>query len=154
MIIDETYNANPASMRAALGVLGAMPRAQVSRAASRCLAICWSLATLARNFTPDLKARLTPNGIDLVFCAGPLMAHLYAALPEHKRGGQAGSSQEFLPAVLEAVRGGDAVMVKGSLGSRMGPLAEALRMNLAKPAGRQRSRNESLGVGLSNACIY
>ena len=51
LIIDETYNANPASMAAALGVLGAS-RGRNIGAASRCSATCWSLATPARNITP------------------------------------------------------------------------------------------------------
>ncbi len=132
LIIDETYNANPASMSAALGVLGAIPRAQYRRRIA-VLGDMLELGNAGPQYHAGLKSAIDSNDIDLVFCAGPLMAHLYAALPEHKRGGQAGSSQELLPAVLKAVRGGDAVTVKGSLGSRMGPLAEALRMNLAKP---------------------
>jgi UDP-N-acetylmuramoyl-tripeptide--D-alanyl-D-alanine ligase len=91
------------------------------------------LGNAGPQYHAGLKSAIDSNDIDLVFCAGPLMAHLYAALPEHKQGAHAGSSRELLPAVLEAVRGGDAVTVKGSLGSRMGLLAEALRMNLAKP---------------------
>jgi UDP-N-acetylmuramoyl-tripeptide--D-alanyl-D-alanine ligase len=132
LIIDETYNANPASMAAALGVLGAVPRAQYRRRVA-VLGDMLELGNAGPQYHAGLKSAIDSNDIDLVFCAGPLMAHLYAALPEHKRGGQAGSSQELLPTVLKAVRGGDAVTVKGSLGSRMGPLAEALRMNLAKP---------------------
>ena len=132
LIIDETYNANPASMSAALGVLGAIPRAQYARRIA-VLGDMLELGNAGPQYHAGLKSAIDSNDIDLVFCAGPLMAHLYAALPEHKRGAQAGSSRELLPAVLEAVRGGDAVTVKGSLGSRMGPLAEALRMNLAKP---------------------
>jgi UDP-N-acetylmuramoyl-tripeptide--D-alanyl-D-alanine ligase len=132
LIIDETYNANPASMAATLGVLGAIPRAQYRRRVA-VLGDMLELGNAGPQYHAGLKSAIDSNDIDLVFCAGPLMAHLYAALPEHKRGGQAGSSQELLPAVLKAVRGGDAVTVKGSLGSRMGPLAEALRMNLAKP---------------------
>ncbi len=132
LIIDETYNANPASMSAALGVLGAIPRAQYARRIA-VLGDMLELGNAGPQYHAGLKSAIDSNDIDLVFCAGPLMAHLYAALPEHKRGAQAGSSRELLPAVLEAVRGGDAVTVKGSLGSRMGPLADALRMNLAKP---------------------
>jgi UDP-N-acetylmuramoyl-tripeptide--D-alanyl-D-alanine ligase len=132
LVIDETYNANPASMSAALGVLGATPRAQYARRVA-VLGDMLELGNAGPQYHAGLKSAIDSNDIDLVFCAGPLMAHLYAALPEHKQGAHAGSSRELLPAVLEAVRGGDAVTVKGSLGSRMGLLAEALRMNLAKP---------------------
>ena len=78
------------------------------------------------------------------------MAHLYEQLPEKKRGTAAATSQELLPALLSAVRGGDAVTVKGSLGSRMGLLAEALRVNLSKPPSDKNSRDASLGVGYLN----
>jgi UDP-N-acetylmuramoyl-tripeptide--D-alanyl-D-alanine ligase len=132
LIIDETYNANPASMSAALGVLGGISRAQYRRRIA-VLGDMLELGNAGPQYHAGLKSAIDSNDIDLVFCAGPLMAHLYAELPEHRRGGLAGSSQALLPAVLEAVRGGDAVTVKGSLGSRMGPLAEALRMNLAEP---------------------
>ncbi len=133
LIIDETYNANPASMAAALEVLGGVPRAQYKRRIA-VLGDMLELGGTGPQYHEGLKSAIVSNDIDLVFCAGPLMAHLYAALPEEKRGGHAKTSAELLPAVLKAVRGGDAVTVKGSLGSRMGPLAEALRMNLAKPS--------------------
>jgi UDP-N-acetylmuramoyl-tripeptide--D-alanyl-D-alanine ligase len=131
LVIDETYNANPASMAAALGVLGSVPRGQCGRRIA-VLGDMLELGHLGPRFHAELKSAIVSNDIDLVFCAGPLMAHLYEALPADKRGGAAATAQELLPAVLEAVRGGDAVTVKGSFGSRMGPLAEALRMNLAK----------------------
>ena len=137
LIIDETYNANPASIAAALGVLGAIPRAEHPRRIA-VLGDMLELGNAGPQYHAGVKGAVDSNDIDLVFCAGPLMAHLYAVLPEHKRGRLAGSPEELLPAVLEAVRGGDAVTVKGSLGSRMGPLAEALRLNLAKlPADKE-----------------
>ncbi|MGO9485108.1 MAG: UDP-N-acetylmuramoyl-tripeptide--D-alanyl-D-alanine ligase [Rhodomicrobium sp.] len=146
LIIDETYNANPASIAAALGVLGAIPRAEHPRRIA-VLGDMLELGNAGPQYHAGLKAAVDSDDIDLVFCAGPLMAHLYAVLPEHKRGRLAGSAEELLPAVLEAVRGGDAVTVKGSLGSRMGPLAEALRLNLSTPPSGKDSGNASLGVG-------
>jgi UDP-N-acetylmuramoyl-tripeptide--D-alanyl-D-alanine ligase len=131
LVIDETYNANPASMRAALQVLGAIPRNSYARR----IAVLGDMLELG-NASPEFHAGLAEvidaNDIDLVFCAGPCMAHLYRQLPAEKRGAAADSSTELLPAVLDAVRGGDAVTVKGSLGSRMGLVAEALRVNLSK----------------------
>ena len=58
---------------------------------------------------------------------GALFPHLYGDLPEGKRGGAAEDSAAILPLVLAGLRAGDAVMVKGSLGSRMGPLVEAMK---------------------------
>ncbi len=83
-----------------------------------------------RRTAPRLhKALIEPirgNEIDLVFCAGPLMASLWQALPSATRGGYANTAADLEPLVLSAVRGGDAVMVKGSAGSRMGPIVKAL----------------------------
>ncbi len=89
---------------------------------------------------PVSQAPLNSNGVDLVFCAGPLMARLYEDLPAHKRGGWAQASEELRARVLDEVTGGDAVMIKGSLGSRMGHLAEALRSRFARLAEKEHGR--------------
>jgi UDP-N-acetylmuramoyl-tripeptide--D-alanyl-D-alanine ligase len=141
LIIDETYNANPASMRAALSVLGEVPRADYPRRIA-VLGDMLELGNAAPQFHAALASAIDSCDIDLVFCAGPLMAHLYERLPAEKRGGAARSSQELLPALLETVRGGDAVTIKGSLGSRMGLLADGLRLNLAVPKTGKQDRNE------------
>ena len=146
LIIDETYNANPASMRAALSVLGAIPRKHYERRVA-VLGDMLELGNAGPQFHAQIASAINSEDIDLVFCAGPLMAHLYERLPPHKRGGAANSSQELLPALLDAVRGRDAVTIKGSLGSRMGLLAEALRLNLANPAAGKLNRNAVEGVG-------
>jgi len=140
LVIDETYNANPASMRAALGVLGAIPRADYPRRIA-VLGDMLELGNGSPRFHAELASAVDSGDIDLVFCAGPLMANLYERLPARKRAAAANSSQELLPALLDAVRGGDAVTIKGSLGSRMGLLAEALRSNLAKPPSNEHSGN-------------
>jgi UDP-N-acetylmuramoyl-tripeptide--D-alanyl-D-alanine ligase len=140
LIIDETYNANPASMCAALSVLGEVPRADYPRRIA-VLGDMLELGNAAPLFHAGLASAVDSHGIDLVFCAGPLMGHLYERLPAEKRGGFAKSSQELLPLLLKAVRGGDAVTIKGSLGSRMGPLADALRLNLTAPKTGKRNGN-------------
>ena len=61
-----------------------------------------------------------------MFCSGPLMRALWEALPSSRRGGYAETAAALEPAVLGAMRAGDAVMVKGSLGSKMGPIVKAL----------------------------
>ena len=61
------------------------------------------------------------------YCAGPLMKSLWDALPSERRGGYAENSAALAADVLGAVTAGDAVMVKGSLGSRMGLLVRALQ---------------------------
>ena len=54
------------------------------------------------------------------------MAHLYDALPPAMRGGHAATSAELLPALADRIGAGDVVLVKGSLGSRMAVIVDAL----------------------------
>ena len=79
-----------------------------------------------------LAAPLKAANVDLVFCSGPLMHALWEALPSGRRGGYAETAAALEPAVLEAIRDGDAVMVKGSLGSKMGPIVKALERQFPK----------------------
>jgi UDP-N-acetylmuramoyl-tripeptide--D-alanyl-D-alanine ligase len=73
-------------------------------------------------------------GIDLVFCSGPLMRALWEALPTRVRGGYAETAAGLETTVLDAIRAGDAVMVKGSLGSKMGPIVRALERKFPRQA--------------------
>ena len=66
------------------------------------------------------------NSIDLVFATGPNMKELMAALPAKQRGVWAETADQLLPDVVEAVQSGDCVLVKGSLGSRMGLIVDGL----------------------------
>jgi len=83
-----------------------------------------------------LAGAVVDNAVDLVFCSGPLMRSLWEALPTERRGGYAEASAALEAGVLGAVRAGDAVMVKGSLGSKMGPIVKALT--------RQYSRHDAV----------
>ena len=122
-LIDESYNANPASVRAAIEVLGAAP-------GSRRIAVLGDMLELGAE-APGLHAclagALTNAGIDLVFTVGPHMAHLRDALPAAMRAGHAATSEDIVGAVVAAAGAGDVVMVKGSLGTRMAPIVAALR---------------------------
>ncbi len=74
-----------------------------------------------------LAASIIENNIDLVYAAGPLMRSLWDALPHDRKGGYAATAAELQPTLLPALQAGDAVMVKGSLGSRMGPVVAAMK---------------------------
>jgi UDP-N-acetylmuramoyl-tripeptide--D-alanyl-D-alanine ligase len=74
----------------------------------------------------ELAAPLVEAGVDVVFCAGPLMHRLYDALPASRRGGWAETAAVLEGAVLDALQAGDAMMLKGSNASKLGPLVRAL----------------------------
>jgi UDP-N-acetylmuramoyl-tripeptide--D-alanyl-D-alanine ligase len=126
LLIDESYNANPASMRAAIALLG---QAAVGPHGRRIAVLgdMLELGTQGRELHRGLAAAVEEAAVDLVYCSGPLMRALWEALPSARRGGYAGTAAALQPAVIEAVRAGDAVMVKGSLGSKMGPIVKALQ---------------------------
>jgi UDP-N-acetylmuramoyl-tripeptide--D-alanyl-D-alanine ligase len=132
LLIDESYNANPASMRAALALLGQAPRGPRGRRIA-ILGDMLELGDRAAAMHRDLAGPVIENSVDLVFCSGPAMHKLWEALPSGLRGGYAEDSSELEPLVVEAVRGGDAIMVKGSFGSKMGPIVKALQRAYARP---------------------
>ena len=125
VVIDDSYNASPASMRAAFDVLGgAHPEGTGRRIAV--LGDMLELGAEAANLHAGLVRNLEANSVDQVFTCGQLMAALAAALPRHMRAGHATTPEQLLPVVRDAVQAGDVVLVKGSLGSRVGPIAAAL----------------------------
>ena len=125
-LIDESYNANPASMRAALGLLGAAEPGVEGRR----IAVIGDMLELGPNgakLHAELAADIAANQVDLVFGAGPLTQSLFEALDTGQRAKWATTSAEIRDALLSEVRAGEVVMVKGSNGSRMGPLVKALK---------------------------
>jgi UDP-N-acetylmuramoyl-tripeptide--D-alanyl-D-alanine ligase len=125
LIIDESYNANPTSMRAALALLGQAPVAPSGRRIA-VLGDMLELGPTSEDLHRGLIEAICQNGIDLVYCAGPMMAALWDALPSARRGGYAKTAVELEPQIVAAVHAGDAIMIKASAGSRMGPLVKAL----------------------------
>ncbi len=133
LLIDESYNANPASMRAAIALLG---QAQVGKLGRR-IAVLGDMLELGpqgAEMHSSIAGAIEAAGIDVVFCSGPLMRALWEALPSRVRGGYAETAAGLEPAVISAIRAGDAVMVKGSLGSKMGPIVRALERQFPKQA--------------------
>jgi UDP-N-acetylmuramoyl-tripeptide--D-alanyl-D-alanine ligase len=124
-LIDESYNANPASMVAALNVLGQAavgPHGRRIAVLGDMLELGPTGATLHRGLIDAVKA----NRIDLVYCCGPLMRNLWDALSTGKRGGYADDAAGLEAQAVSAIRAGDAIMIKGSLGSRMKTIVNAL----------------------------
>ncbi|MFY9735470.1 MAG: UDP-N-acetylmuramoylalanyl-D-glutamyl-2,6-diaminopimelate--D-alanyl-D-alanine ligase [Rhodoplanes sp.] len=125
LLIDESYNANPTSMRAALALLGDAPLGPRGRRIA-VLGDMLELGPAGADLHRELAAPIAAHTIDLVFCAGPLMAALWEALPANRRGAYAATAEDLEAEVAGALRAGDAIMVKGSLGSRMGPIVKSL----------------------------
>lgn len=124
-VIDDAYNASPVSMRAAFAVL----RAVAPGRGGRRIAVLGDMLELGPDsprMHADLAGALVAQGVDLVFTCGRLMAELDAALPQRMRAVHAVDSRELAPLVKAALRAGDVVLVKGSLGSRMGHVVETL----------------------------
>ena len=135
LLIDESYNASPASTRAALDVLGTCTGRRIA-----VLGDMLELGERSAELHADLAVDLERNGIDQVFLAGPQMAALASALDPARVAEAAPSSEALLPAVIDAVSAGDTVMVKGSLGSRMAPIVVAL-----KARGRSKIKRSANG---------
>ncbi|MGA9657580.1 MAG: UDP-N-acetylmuramoyl-tripeptide--D-alanyl-D-alanine ligase [Asticcacaulis sp.] len=124
-IIDESYNANPVSMTATLQALGQQPKP----AGSRKIVVLSDMLELGPDeaaLHAGLASVITDQAIDQVYLAGPLMRHLWEALPIDLRGGHAATAAELLPVLIEGLQKGDVVMIKGSNGSKAGLIAKAL----------------------------
>ncbi|MEI9803299.1 MAG: UDP-N-acetylmuramoylalanyl-D-glutamyl-2,6-diaminopimelate--D-alanyl-D-alanine ligase [Pseudolabrys sp.] len=140
LLIDESYNANPASMRAAIALLGQAPVGPQGRR----IAVLGDMLELGDQGVAlhrGLADPINAAAVDLVYCSGPLMRCLWEALPSGRRGGYAETAAALEPSVLDAIRGGDAVMVKGSLGSKMGPIVKALQRQFPRPGALEQAQN-------------
>ncbi len=124
-LIDEGYNANPVSIAAALDLLAVA----TPGAGGRRIAVLGDMLELGSQ-SPAMHAGLAPAveaaGTDLLFTCGQDMAALQQALPAALRGSHRSTSAELAPDLLSALKDGDVVLVKGSLGSRMAVIVGAL----------------------------
>jgi UDP-N-acetylmuramoyl-tripeptide--D-alanyl-D-alanine ligase len=143
-LIDESYNANPASMRAAIATLG---QAEVKKSGRR-IAVLGDMLELGKDSAKmhaSLAEAIEAAHVHAVFLAGPMMHALWDVLPAGIRGGYAETAAALEPAVIRALAPNDIVMVKGSNGSRMGPLVESIKARLlpAKAAAEDRQEQET-----------
>jgi UDP-N-acetylmuramoyl-tripeptide--D-alanyl-D-alanine ligase len=121
LLLDESYNGNGASMRAALSVLALQP-------AGRHIAVLGDMLELGDSGPAEHAALAGPvaTAADRLFVCGPLMRHLFDAVPPQIGAAHAPDSAALAPIVAAQLRPGDAVLVKGSLGSRMKTIVNAL----------------------------
>lgn len=121
LLLDESYNGNGASMRAALDVLRLQP-------ARRHVAVLGDMLELGDDGPAEHAglAEAVIGAADCVFTCGPLMRTLFDAIPKALRGTHAANSMALAPIVAAAVERGDVILVKGSLGSGMKRVVEAI----------------------------
>ena len=127
-LIDESYNANPASMVAALSILATAEPGRDGMKGRR-IAVLGDMLELGPT-SPELHAGLADpirDGEFHAFLCGPQMATLRDALSGTGKVTWAPDSAHLAPQVAASVRANDVVLVKGSLGSRMALIIEALK---------------------------
>lgn len=126
-LIDDAYNASPVSVKGAIEKVAEIRDA--SKEQVRTVVVLGDMLELGEQ-AEDLHVGLVPtlvnNQMDLVFAAGSFMEKMYNALPETMRGAYKPTSRELAPVVVEALRANDLVLVKGSRGSRMDVVVDAI----------------------------
>ncbi|HRO14940.1 MAG TPA: UDP-N-acetylmuramoyl-tripeptide--D-alanyl-D-alanine ligase, partial [Paracoccus sp. (in: a-proteobacteria)] len=128
-LLDDSYNANPASLAAGLATLERLP-------AGRRVAILGDMLELGADEIALHRAIAdypALQGVALVHACGPRMRHLMEALPEGKRGVWADTAAELCGRAAELVRDGDVVFVKGSKSSGVARVVDALRKSRQTP---------------------
>jgi UDP-N-acetylmuramoyl-tripeptide--D-alanyl-D-alanine ligase len=131
-LIDDAFNANPDSMAVALEALAATaPRPGVGRAArGRRIAVLGDMLELGTEeiaLHAALAAHPAMAGIARVHCVGPRMRALWRALPEDRRGSWTQDAEAMARGVRGHLAAGDVVLVKGSKGSRVSLVVDAIR---------------------------
>ena len=136
LLIDESYNANPASMHWAM----ILANLEVETPFERGVLVLGDMLELgdgAAKLHGDLGLFIVEalDNIELVFAAGASMKLLFESLPVERRGAWKLQSEALISDVLAAIRGGDVVMVKGSNGSRLAPIVDAIKKHFAGSSG-------------------
>jgi UDP-N-acetylmuramoyl-tripeptide--D-alanyl-D-alanine ligase len=132
ILIDDCYNASPASMKAAIIKLSELYASFGNK--GRKIAVLGDMLELgvsAEKLHKDLLVLLQHYKIDKIYAAGPLMKYLYEILPPSMQGDYANNATLLTPMVQQALYPNDIVLIKGSHGSRM----DIVRTKLMASAG-------------------
>lgn len=125
-IVDETYNASPVAVRAAMNVL----KSSAPGRGGRRIVVLGDMLELGDDAEKEhmsLVKDITAHDFDLVFACGEHMPGILDGLPDDMRGGSATNSDELASIVAKRVRSGDLVLIKGSFGSQMGKIIDRLK---------------------------
>lgn len=130
LLLDESYNANPESMVAAFNLLNTVSKHRKGRK----IAVLGDMLELGQ-FSADLHRGLTKAldeaGVNLLYAAGPMMRELWHAVPPSMQGLYCETTQGLIDPLAAALKAGDSVVIKGSYGSKMGLVVEALHQRFA-----------------------
>jgi len=141
LVIDESYNASPSAMEAAITELGATQPGPGGRRIA-ILGDMLELGTIGEESHIRLTGSLLAASVDQVLTAGPLMARLRDALPERLRGAHGPNGEALATLIASGIRAHDVVLVKGSHGLKMHAVVAALRrMAVADGTGRGGDRH-------------
>jgi UDP-N-acetylmuramoyl-tripeptide--D-alanyl-D-alanine ligase len=131
-LMDESYNASPASMCAALSVLAAIEPGPGGRRVA-VLGDMLELGDASERFHRELAEPLAAAGVDRVFLVGEAIAALHEALPKRVRGGIWPMPEGATSALMRFLQPGDVVTVKGSRAVRVSAVVQALQAQSARP---------------------
>ena len=126
LLIDDAYNANPASMAAALDLAAQLTPAPGGRRIA-VLADLLELGANAPRYHADLAEPIVKAGIDKVYVAGQLMINLWAALLKRLRAKKVDSVKALLPILQDEICDGDIVLFKCSHETKLFSVVSALR---------------------------
>jgi UDP-N-acetylmuramoyl-tripeptide--D-alanyl-D-alanine ligase len=125
-LVDESYNASPVAVRAAMKVLGQTTPGSGGRRIF-VLGDMKELGAASASMHADLAADIAAAKIDKLYCCGEAVGHLYEALPRDVRGFHARDSVDLAPRVAAEIHAGDIVTVKGSHSMKMELVVEAIK---------------------------
>ncbi|MER8429882.1 UDP-N-acetylmuramoylalanyl-D-glutamyl-2,6-diaminopimelate--D-alanyl-D-alanine ligase [Mesorhizobium caraganae] len=124
-LIDESYNANPASMAAAMALLNATPVTGEGRRIA-VLGDMLELGDHSAKLHAALAELIVGTGTNTVFLGGPEMRALADILPDEITSEYRAGAEELKPLLLSGLKAGDVVMIKSSKGIGFSKLVEAL----------------------------
>lgn len=120
-LIDDAYNANPASMKAGLNVLASLtPKGKKIAILGEML----ELGVKTPEYHRDLVDAVKQSGTNLVFGTGAGMQHLFDVLPKTLQGRFEPKAEALIPYILPHLQDGDIVFVKGSKGSKVSRIVD------------------------------
>jgi UDP-N-acetylmuramoyl-tripeptide--D-alanyl-D-alanine ligase len=135
-LVDESYNANPASMQAALLTLAAMPVEKGGRRIA-VLGDMAELGAMSEALHRDLADVINEQNIDLAFTSGRFMQVLHNSIAPAKQAGHVTKPYDLIPLLEREIRTHDVVMVKGSNASKMGLIVDHFSAFPSLPQARQ-----------------